>query len=146
MKYSTVCFVIGVTMYSHVRLREYPVFFGALEPEQQVTLAREGALRRELASPTVALVEMSDAPKKTHVIVGPKNDSCDLRLMCQWRYVLAASRGTSVTPGKGQPGASGTRASQRSWSGGPGSRGVRGVHRWSSGRAASCPSSCPTTL
>ncbi|KOO23116.1 putative galacturonosyltransferase 3-like protein [Chrysochromulina tobinii] len=45
-------------------------------------------------------------------IVGPKNESCDLRLMCQWRYVLAASRGTSVTPSTGLPTAS---AYEKAW-------------------------------
>ena len=48
-------------------------------------------------------------------IVGPKNDSCDLRLMCQWRYVLSAARGISVTPGAGDPNAAGLDSYEKSW-------------------------------
>ncbi len=49
----------------------------------------------------VACDNSTQIPCLSWHVVGPKNDSCDLRLMCQWRYVLAASRGTSVTPSAG---------------------------------------------
>lgn len=46
----------------------------------------------------VACDNATQIPCLSWHVVGPKNESCDLRLMCQWRYILAASRGTSVTP------------------------------------------------
>ena len=55
----------------------------------------------------VACDNATQIPCTSWHVVGPRNDSCDLRLMCQWRYVLAASRGTSVTPGAGMPGSAG---------------------------------------
>lgn len=48
-------------------------------------------------------------------VVGPKNDSCDLRLMCQWRYVLSAARGISVTPGAGDSSSVGLDSYEKAW-------------------------------
>ena len=41
----------------------------------------------------------SEAPCTSWKVEELTNSSCDLRLMCHWRYVLAAARGLSVTAG-----------------------------------------------
>ena len=64
----------------------------------------------------VACDNATQIPCLSWHIVGPTNTSCDLRLMCQWRYVLSAARGISVTPsGHFQAGGSAGAAYERAW-------------------------------
>lgn len=59
----------------------------------------------------VACDNATQIPCLSWHVVGPKNESCDLRLMCQWRYVLSSARGISVTPA----GASASASYEHQW-------------------------------
>lgn len=63
----------------------------------------------------VACDNATQIPCLSWHVVGPRNDSCDLRLMCQWRYVLASARGTVVTRGGGGAASGGVDSYEKAW-------------------------------